>query len=223
MRTKLIHPLLASLVSLSWLLSACTAPPAAIPTQAPTDIPATIPQQPAAASIPMLKPGDSLGDLIVKKGPAAEPGPPIWAFCSPAFSDEPGENIVECSLPPLPELEVGHGWFSIDEATCDANWQAMSWELYLDGEQIDLQAFGNYDDDLPMKGLPGHSPDEEVITKLRTWNVILAGLQPGEHSLRSIVVIDQNIDTGFHTNAPGKYELVVNFKVEIPPAETPAP
>jgi hypothetical protein len=167
-----------------------------------------------------LQPGDSIGEMSLRSGGVE--GPPFWAFCSPAFLN-PGVTSTECTVPPLPELAVGHGWFSADEALRDSNWQAMTWELYLDGQQVDLDAFGTYDADLPQTGLPGHDADEEVITKLRSWDVVLVNPTAGAHTLRSVLHVSQEMDDGFHATPAGTYELVVNFSVEAaaPPAALP--
>jgi hypothetical protein len=161
------------------------------------------------------QPGDSIGEMSLRSGGVE--GPPLWAFCVPAFLN-PGVTTTECTVPPLPELAVGHGWFSADEALRDSNWAAMAWELYLDGQQVDLDAFGTYDDDLPQTGLPGHDPDEEVMTKLRSWDVVLVNPTLGAHTLRSVLTVSQALDDGFHVTDAGTYELVVNFTVAAPTA-----
>lgn len=193
---------------LIWLVSLLAACATSTPTAAPTAPPPT--------AIPMLKPGDTVGQMTVTTGPPETDGPPIWAFCPPAFSEGPGVNTVECSVPPLPELPIGHGWWSKDEALRDSNWNAMTWELYLDGQRIDLDAFGSADIDLPQTGLPGYDPNEEVVTKLRTWDVLLKEPALGKHTLRSVVHLSQQVDDGFFVTKAGTYELVVNFTVEAP-------
>jgi hypothetical protein len=119
----------------------------------------------------------------------------------PAFLN-PGVTTTECNVPALPELAVGHGWWTADEALRDSSWEAMTWELYLDGQQVDLDAFGTFDADLPQTGLPGHETNEEVIT-------------------RSVVHLSQQVNDGFHVTEAGTYELVVNFTVEAAPATLP--
>jgi len=168
------------------------------------------------AQEPAAQPGDSIGEMVLKTGGSEIV--PIWAFCVPAFLN-PGVTTTECNVPPLPELAIGHGWFSADEALRDSNWQAMTWELYLDGQQVDLNAFGTYDADMPQTGLPGHDPNEEVITKLRSWDVVLGNPTAGAHTLRSVLHVSQQVDDGFHVTEAGTYELVVNFTVEAAPAK----
>jgi hypothetical protein len=168
------------------------------------------------AQEPAAQPGDSIGEMSLRSG--GSEGLPIWAFCVPAFLN-PGVTTTECNVPALPELAVGHGWWTADEALRDSCWEAMTWELYLDGRQVDLNAFGTFDADLPQTGLPGHDPNEEVITKLRSWDVVVENPTAGAHTLRSVLHLSQQVDDGFHVTEAGTYELVVNFTVEAAPAK----
>lgn len=170
---------------------------------------------PTPAAVSMLKPGDSVGGMIMQKGAGESQSPPIWAFCSATGGDKPGVITEDCTVPALPELAIGHGWITFDEATRDSEWKAFTWELYLDGQAIDLNAFGTFDADFPMTGLPGHDPNEEVITKLRSWDVLLTNLKPGAHTLRSVIHQSEAVDDGLGgTYPPGTYELIVNFTIE---------
>lgn len=166
-------------------------------------------------TVPMVKPGDSVGGMIVQKGASKSEGPPIWAFCSPAGGTKPGVVTEDCTVPALPELAIGHGWITFDETTRDSQWKVFKWELYLDGQAIDLNAFGTFDADLPQTGVPGHDPNEEVITKLRSWDVLLTNLKPGVHTLRSVLHQSEALDDGLGGSAPaGTYDLIVNFTIE---------
>jgi len=159
-----------------------------------------------------LQPGDSIGEMSLRAG--GSEGPPIWAFCVPAFLN-PGVTTTECTVPPLPELAIGHGFYTADEALRDASWEAMTWELYLDGQQVDLDAFGTEDGDLPLApGQLGYDPNQDVIAKLRGWDVVLVNPTAGAHILRSVLHLSQQMDNGFHVMDAGMYELVVNFTVE---------
>lgn len=214
MKTKMFALLIALIVA-----TACAAP---TPTSAPP-----VPTPRSTLPIAMLKPGEKIGEMIVTTGSAKFQGPPLWAFCSPAFQ-KPGVTTTQCDVPPLTEIVIGHGWFATTDALRESNWKAMTWELYLDGQQLDLNAFGAYDADLPQKGLPGQDPNKEIITKLRTWDVLLTNVRPGAHTLKSVVRITQEINDGFHATKAGTYELIVNFKVaDAPPkpvaVNTPIP
>jgi hypothetical protein len=169
----------------------------------------TVAQPPAT---PRLRPGDAIGEMALRQGGADVV--PIWAFCSPALP-APGVTRETCAVPPVPELSIGHGWWAKDEALRDKSWQAMRWELYLDDLPIDLEAFGTFDANLPQTGLPGYGADEEVITKLRSYAVVLENLTPGAHTLRSVLHLSQPVDDGFFgETVAGTYELLVSFEVE---------
>ena len=83
----------------------------------------------------VLQPGDSIDGMSLRSG--GSQGPPIWAFCASAFPN-PGVTTTECTVPPLPELAIGHGCFFADEPLREAGWPLHHWEMYLDGQQIDL-------------------------------------------------------------------------------------
>ena len=171
------------------------------------------------AQEPALQPGDSIGEMSLRSG--GSEGPPIWAFCVPVFGSL-GVTTTECGVPPLPELAIGHGCYAADEALRDSVWEAHTWELYLDGQPIDLDAFGTEEGDLVlMPGQVGYDPNKEVIAKLRGWDVVLVNPTAGAHTLRSVAHFSQQVSNGFHTFEAATYELVVNFSVEAAPAALP--
>lgn len=149
-----------------------------------------------------LRPGDTIGGAMVTKGAAQVV--PLFAFCSAAFPAEPGVVTTSCSVPSVPQLAVGHGWFATDESRRASNWAALDWALYIDGARVDLDAFGVFDADLPMG---------DVTAKLRAWDVVISGLTAGAHTWRSVLNVSEAVDDGFHTTPAGRYELVINFTV----------
>lgn len=149
-----------------------------------------------------LRPGDTIGGSMVTKGAAQVV--PLFAFCSPAFTAEPGVMTGNCSVPPLPELAIGHGWFATDASRRASNWEAFDWALYIDDARVDLEAFGVFDADLPMG---------DVTAKLRAWDVVISGLTAGPHTWRSVLDVSEAVDDGFHVTPAGRYELVINFTV----------
>jgi hypothetical protein len=159
-----------------------------------------------------LKPGDSVGTMSLRSG-GAEHG--IWAeYCAPMFGIPP--IVEECSVPALPELGIGPGCFFADEALREAAWPLHLWELYLDGQQINLDPFGTLDLSFPMTRLPGRDPDEAVVVHLRTWDVVLVNPTVGEHVLRVVARFNEQMNNGFVAFQPGTYELIANFTVEAP-------
>jgi len=157
-----------------------------------------------------LKPGDSIGTMSLRSG-GAEHG--IWGeYCAPMFGSPP--IVEECTVPVLPELVIGPGCFFADEALREAGWPLHHWELYLDGQQIDLDAFGTSDVAFPMTGLPGRDPNEEVVVHLRGWDVVLLNPTVGAHTLRVVARFDEQMNNGFLTFEPGTYEVIANFTVQ---------
>jgi len=169
-----------------------------------------LPTTPTTA--PMVKPGDKIGEMVVRTG--ASEATPIWAFCFPPTTL--GVATVECTVPALPELAVGIGWWAVDEVLRDSNWKAITYELHtIDGQPLDLNAFGTLDADIPQTGLPGHDPNEEVIVKVRAWDVVLEKPTPGLHTMHIVYHLNQQISDGFAVYEAGKYELIVNFTVKM--------
>jgi hypothetical protein len=88
---------------------------------------------------------------------------PNWLdYCMPAFSDKPGGETLDCSMPAFPEFEIGAYWGARDEAFLDSSWEAMTWELEVDGQPVDLDAFGTFDFAWLFEGTP---------VKVRAWDV----------------------------------------------------
>jgi len=151
------------------------------------------------AGDPMLKPGDQIDGMVITTGVAD--APPLWAFCSPA-----PENIdrftVNCLVPFLPKLAVGHTFGLADPALQTLDWSALTWELYLDGHALDVEAFGMYDFVLPDLASPP-SPIREVFRQIKAWDVVLMNPTLGLHTLQGVA------RTGANT-----YTWAVNFTVE---------
>jgi len=150
-------------------------------------------------AVPLLNPGDIINGMTLTIG-AAE-APPIWAFCSPALESH-GVTTVECRVPPLSKLAIGHTFKAADEALKESSWSALTWELYLDDHPVDLDAFGTYDFHLPSLSY-GPSTIREVMRKVTDWDVVLTFPKRGAHRLRGLVLAKANT-----------YTWIVNFTVE---------
>lgn len=59
-----------------------------------------------------------------------------------------------------------------------------------------------------------------MITKLRSWDVVVVNPTLGGHTLRSILTVSEAVDDGLHVTEAGTYELVVNLAIEAPPPAT---
>src|SRR5574339_154820 len=65
----------------------------------------------------------------------------IWDHCDGTWSEAPGTRMTECTVPEVDEMWIGHGPRGVDKAQRDALWEARTWELYIDGYEVDLPAF----------------------------------------------------------------------------------
>ena len=149
----------------------------------------------------MLKPGDEIDGMVITTGTAK--APPLWAFCSPALESD-GATIADCQVPPLSKLAIGHTFGVADPALQSMDWSALAWELYLDEQPIDLEAFGIYDFVMPDLA-PYPSPVREVFRQLKSWDVVLINPTPGAHTLRGIARAEADL-----------YKWAVNLVIEAP-------
>ena len=149
----------------------------------------------------MLEPGDQIDGMILATG--AADAPPLWAFCSPALENE-GVATMDCLVPPLPKLAIGHSFGLADQALQTLDWSDFTWELSIDDQTIDLKTFGTYD--YVMPSMPrNHSHIREVFRKFTAWDVVLTNLKSGEHTLRGLA--HSETDT---------YTWIVNLMIEAP-------
>ncbi len=116
-------------------------------------------------NLPPLEPGDALGEmtLVVNNYPT----PHITNFCA-----EEELASGNCQIPAdLGQLGINHGWEEDTAAALEAAWADSSWELVVDGRQVNLDAFGApfWDEDSPT---------------VRYWSVALQHPTPGEHSVQ---------------------------------------
>ncbi len=189
--------ILTALIILLGTTAACGVPPSRLP----------MPASSTASSNRLLKPENSIGNMVVTTG--SREAPHILESCpfDPSMSAGftiPGIATIDCRLPQYPQLAIGIPWYTADAALRESNWLALTWELYIDGQQVDLDAFGTYDIDLQLRG---------DFTKLRSWDVMLKPLTPGMHTLRSVIRLNQQITDGVTNLEAGTYEMIINFTV----------
>jgi len=159
----------------------------------------------------VIKPGDKIGDMTVEQSTEV-PYPNIWWFCEFGPDKlEPFSYTTDCEVPLVSCLDIGFGWIA-KESKFASNWDAMIWELYVDGYKIDLESFEWFENEFIAKGENNKSRDL-IIT--------LKNLSPGEHSFRYSWKSDIAVDDGWNVYQPGTYETIVNFTVlekEVYPA-----
>ena len=153
---------------------------------------------------PALKPGDEIGGMIITTG--MHDAAPLWAFCSPVREDGHARS-VDCRVPSLSKLAIGHTLGLADPVLQALDWSTLNWELSLDGQTVDLKAFGTYDYLQPDLAL-SPSPIREVFREFKAWDVILIHPTSGAHTLFGRAQDESEI-----------YAWTVNFTVDA--ARTP--
>ena len=153
-----------------------------------------------------LKPGDKIGDMTVQNNAhyRLTQVRSIWSLCGD-FPEEtkPGTQTLDCNVPVLPWINLDIGWHA-EAALLESNWESMKWEMYFDGNRIDLDSFGWVEIDDPIHG---------ETAKARVWLVTLLSPSPGKHVFKFSWTSQDSIDDGFAVYAPGTYEFVVNLTV----------
>lgn len=187
MKRNVISTLIVLLMA---VLTACTAP-------SPTPIPDEA----------WIKPGDKIGDITVEREASIHYFRLIDALPFDWTITKPHSQTVEYSLPTLSVVGVNVGW-GAEKAKMESNWQAMSWELYIDDHPIALDQFGWEDINLF---------DGTMEVTYRTWKVILKVLSAGKHTIRYSISQEQPVDDGWNIYPPGKYEYKANLTVTEKP------
>jgi pimeloyl-ACP methyl ester carboxylesterase len=151
----------------------------------------------------VIKPGDKIGEMAVEQSTEV-PYPNIWWFCEfGPDTQEPFSYTTDCEVPLISSLDIGVMWLA-KESKFESNWEAITWELYVDGYQLDLESFNWVEHEYIAKGEDNKSRDL-VIT--------LKNLTPGEHTFRYLLILGNDVNDGWNVYQPGTYEQVVNFTV----------
>jgi hypothetical protein len=151
----------------------------------------------------LIKPGDKIGEMSVEQS-STVPYPQIWQFCDYMPDEqEPFTFTSDCDVPLISGLDIAFGWFA-KETKFTSNWDAMEWELSIDGYPVALEDFDWQEFDYPQ-----HGEDN----KERRWVITLKNLAPGEHTLHLGWTSDLAVDDGFNIYQSGTYEHKMNFSV----------
>lgn len=154
----------------------------------------------------ILQPGDKFGSMSVEEHITDAKYASFGYYCSGYQWGEkvPGSKTSDCTIPRYPRIQVDIGWDAKDVATLEANWDAMTWELYIDGYQVNLDKFGQWSE----------IPSRAEYKNGRGWVIDLVDTPPGQHTLRLLWRSEKAIDDGFDIYAPGTYESNVNFTIQ---------
>jgi hypothetical protein len=152
----------------------------------------------------MIWPSDKIGPMRVNRYGHSN-SQPIWEYCSDRMADTPGVQTTDCTVPWVDELFIGYGIRGEDETQRDALWAARTWELYIDGYTVDLPAFNIADFTSELDGR---------LYEYRVWRIRLRKIPAGQHTLRYVMNVNQEIEDDPQLQSLGTYELVVNFTFE---------
>lgn len=169
-----------------------------------------------------LSPGDTVNGLTLKTldvGPESKRLTGI-GDCVRISAEPPpdaGDFTLKrvCSVPLVEDLVLGSGWVAKDAATLETNWSSLSWELYIDGERVNLEAFGfsDYDRVDVVDGA-------EMTVKVRTWRVGVDALTSGIYEMRSVTRVSKDVFDGFETTLAGTQTFEYTVRVgDVPPVE----
>ena len=154
-----------------------------------------------AQSSTLLKPGDKIGDMTLVKAPPNSQR--YSAFClgstAPPERFTPGKDQTSCEAPRAQFLWFDNGWGAIDKQTLEDNWRALTFELYIDEQQVDLAAFGTID-------------EEQYNSTAHTFGLALENAT-GKHTIRFIRHHKVDVDDGFNTYKAGSYETITTISL----------
>jgi hypothetical protein len=103
----------------------------------------------------------------------------IFTYCDPIILQY-GTYARDCEVPQLGRLMIGHGALATSQELLEQEWQAQRWRLYLDGQEVDLSAFGT----LPDRSYVDTDLGEVWV---RQWAVTLVYPTRGQHTLRYVM------------------------------------
>jgi hypothetical protein len=126
----------------------------------------------------LLRPGAELDGMHVTT--ATDADTTIFDITCDPIIPQPGTYARECEVPRLQRLMIGYGSIAASPELLEQEWRAQRWQLYLDGREVDLGAFGT----LPDHPFVGADVGDEVWTRL--WAVTIVNPTPGQHTLRYV-------------------------------------
>ena len=145
-----------------------------------------------------LEKGDNLNGMVLTSGTAD--APPLDAFC--IFDvDEEVTSTIDCQVPPLPKLAIGHMIGVTGRAFQELDWSEIDWQVYLDGYLLDLETFDEnsyVEPEIPSSP----SPIREVFKQRKTWDIVLVNPTLGLHTLLCTAKTNSVV-----------YNWVVNFMI----------
>lgn len=150
-----------------------------------------------------LEKGDKLNGMVLTSGTVD--ALPLEAFC--IFDiDEEVTTTIDCQVPPLQKLAIGHMIGVTGRAFQDLDWSEIDWQIYLDGYLLDLDTFDEQayvQPEIPTSP----SPIREVFKQRKTWDIVLINPTFGLHTLVCTAKTNSVV-----------YKWVVNFEIMSTPS-----
>jgi hypothetical protein len=155
-------------------------------------------------AVQQLHPGDAWGGMTLTTG--SDTAVSLWTACRPATSLN-GLTQTDCKVPAVP-LAIGPSAAALAEVVNLAEWARLEWSLTLDGQPVDLEAFGTFDLLQPHKAPHGR----DALFIYRAWDVLLAEPTPGPHTL--LVAVTQQLHSGKEIGMTVETtEWIINFTI----------
>jgi len=124
----------------------------------------------------MIQPGDMIGETVIRKTvDESETFPVLWHFCDAMLAALTDEKTEECVAAYQPTIFMGQGLGEADLEKRNEYWGNMTWEVSINGQQVDLESFGT------IEALGG-----------RFWNIVLEN--PPSDPLQIVTTITMNED-----------------------------
>lgn len=128
----------------------------------------------------IIEPSTRVNGMLVVQGTVDRAEARLFGmYCDPVVLDN-GRETRRCQflIPNTTRLYVGYGSFGPRRAF-ESDWRKLRWSMWIDGEPVDLGAFGTTD-----RWLLDYPPAGGRDVLLREWTVTLVRPTPGRHTIR---------------------------------------
>lgn len=141
-----------------------------------------------------IQPGDYVHDFLITTD-GGDPATYMWELNSKCVDESEGGPTV-CRITTGTRINVSWGIYDDQfSGRLDELWSDHTYEMDIDGQPVNLEAFGSVDVKQP------------VVGPMRHWNVVIIAPKPGEVTVHS---------KGFFKGDPDPFEGSTIFKFELP-------
>jgi hypothetical protein len=115
----------------------------------------------------IINPGDKIGDFLITMG---QEGDVTYNFdLDSAIVQQGNEEVYAVHIPVGTKMNVSIGFYdSTYSGKLDEDWSGHTYEMFIGGRPVNLQAFGPID-------VP-----HQMVGTIRYWNVVIVATKPGE-------------------------------------------